>query len=132
MSASASIPPYPADRWPNDFRHTLEVVAKFERQRQLPHLLAHMVRVYGRESFSFENYNRMLRCLDYFEAHTTEWAQEHLADFHADRSRISPHLIAALYRVFASITPERVATELPVAKIVDLAEEQRRLYPDME
>ena len=45
---------------------------------------------------------------------------------------MSPHLEGALYRLFAGVQKERLAQDFPISVVLDLAEEQQRLYPNQE
>jgi hypothetical protein len=122
---------YPPDRWPKDFRHMLELVAKLPDPERLPAFERYYVQNYPDDPNSYDNCLRMVHCFRYFEAHLAEFAVEHWASFERESSDVSPHLVAALYRLFTGVQPEHLGRDFPVSIVIDLAEEQQRLYPEV-
>jgi hypothetical protein len=85
---------------------------------------------YPTDPHSRENCIRLLACGDYFLRHLQEFVVEHWAEQHGDSCWISPHLEGALYRLFAGARMKQLSQDLPISIVLDLAEEQQRLYPD--
>jgi hypothetical protein len=87
---------------------------------------------YPIDPYSAENQQRLLACADYLWRHLQEFAVEHWLHQHGDSCTISPHLEGALYRLFAAIQLEHLDRDLPISKVLDMAEEQQQLYPDTD
>ena len=85
---------------------------------------------YPDDPHSYENRVRLIACGDYFLRHLQELAVEHWADQDGDSCWISPHLEGAFYRLFAAVQMEHIGRDLPISVVLDLADEQQRLYPD--
>jgi hypothetical protein len=74
---------------------------------------------------------RLLVCCDYFLEHLQEFVVEHMARPTDVGCWVSPHLDAALYRLFAGVQIEKLHSTIPVSIVLGLAEEQQQLHPDV-
>ena len=72
---------------------------------------------------------RIVACVDYLLRHRSDFAVEHLADPKEGSLWISPYLHIAAYRLFAVAQLDQIHRDFPVAWLIDMAEEQQRLYP---
>jgi len=62
--------------------------------------------------------------------HWQEFVVEHFLSQQGDTYWMSPYLQGALYRRFAAVQLEFLDRDFPLSDVLDLAEEQQRLYPD--
>src|SRR5829696_94325 len=107
---------YPLDRWETDFRFLLEEVAKLPPEERTPAFEAYYEGRYPDDPHSSDNRLRMICCVNYFMNHLAEFSLENFANWGRTESRISPHLVVALYRLFASVGMGRLGDDFPVAK----------------
>ena len=82
------------------------------------------------DPYFVENRMRLAACVNYLMAHLQEFTIEHWLEQQGDSLWISPHFEAALYRVFAGVQIERIEQDFPISLVLDIAEEQQRLFSD--
>jgi hypothetical protein len=132
MSDSTPQSRYPVDRFLTDLRYLLAVAARLANPDRARLLAGYFAEYYPADPHSNENQQRLLACGDYLFRHLQEFAVEHWLEQNGDSCWISPHLEGALYRLFAGVQFEHLGRDLPISIVLDMADEQQRLYPDNE
>jgi hypothetical protein len=121
---------YPINRWLTDLRYLLAEAARLPAQDRAKLLRQYYAEHYPTDPHSREDQIRLLACGDYLFRHLQEFAVEHWLEQDGDSCWVSPHLQGALYRLFAAVQIDRLGQDLPISVVLDLADEQQRLYPD--
>jgi hypothetical protein len=121
---------YPAYRFLTDLRWVFAEAARLSVPERQCLVADYYRKTYPQDPHSVENQRRLLACADYLWRHLQEFSVEHWLHQHGDSCTMSPHLEGALYRLFAGCQLEYLGHDLPISKILDMAEEQQRLFPD--
>lgn len=130
MSTQTPQDSYPVDRFLTDLRWVFAEAARLSVPERR-HLFAdYYASAYPADPHSQENQQRLLACADYLYRNLQELSVEGWLEQTGDSCWMSPHLEAAFYRLFAGVQFDRLHTDFRISRVLDLAEEQQRLYPD--
>jgi hypothetical protein len=122
---------YPIEQFAEDLRWVFESAARLSVQERRRHFYAYYRQTYPDDLHYFENHVRLLACADYLLSHLQEFTVEHWMEQSGDSCWISHHLIGAAYRLFSVASLEHLANNIPISMLLDLADEQKRLFPKM-
>jgi hypothetical protein len=123
---------YPIRRWLTDLRWVFAQAARLSVPDRHRLFSDYYTAAYPADPHSLENRRRLLACADYLWRHLQEFAVEHLLEQDGDSCWISPHLEDALYRLFVGVQMGLLDTDFRISRVLDLADEQQRVYPSGE